>query len=176
MNKVKDLEKDNKILHNKIDLIGSLDFLRKIFFDFCYLFGFIHVENYEETAKQMIDKIKHGNIDSSIKTFTEKVNLIEFVDFLAKIINESDNLSHYLFHELSIKFRDSDINEKTNIENIEHNIDKCRIAFNQYSKMNFDSIFSFLINNCKYPTLIINKLDISDNGLKAAIQDYNNTK
>lgn len=176
MNKIEKLEKENKTLNNKIDLIGSRDFLRKIFFDFCYLFGIFHVENYEETAKQIIDIIKQGNIDSSIKIFTQKVNLIEFIDFLGKIINESDNLSHYLFPELSIKFRDSNLNDITNIKNIENNIDKCRIAFNQYSKMDFDSIFSFFINNCKYPVLIKNKLDISDSGLKSAIQDYNNTK
>ena len=119
---VEELKNDNKNIHNRIDLIDNHDFFRKIFSDFCHIFGFINNGQYEEIAKQMINKIKNGNIDSSIKQFTQKVNLIEFIDFLAKIIKESDNLNHYVIPELSMQFRNSDINELTNKENIKENM------------------------------------------------------
>ena len=170
---VQNLENDNKNIHNKIDLIGSRDFLRKIFSDFCFIFKFINNGNYEEIAKQMIYKIKNEKIDPSIKQFALKVHLLDFIDFLAKVLKESDNLSHYFFPELSIKFRDSDINELTNIEIIEKNINKCNIAFNEYCKMNFDSVFSFLIKFCDYPNLIMNKLNMSEGCFQQAIDNYN---
>ena len=97
--RVEELKNDNKNIHNRIDLIDNHDFFRKIFSDFCHIFGFINNGQYEEIAKQMINKIKNGNIDSSIKQFTQNVNLIEFIDFLAKIIKESDNLNHYVIPE-----------------------------------------------------------------------------
>ena len=174
--RVEELKNDNKNIHNRIDLIDNHDFFRKIFSDFCHIFGFINNGQYEEIAKQIINKIKNGNIDSSIKQFTQKVNLIEFIDFLPKIIKESDNINHYFIPELSMQFRNSDINELTNKENIKENMNKCRIAFNQYCKMNFDSVFSFLINDCDYPNLIINKLNINNSGFQQAIDNYNNTK
>ena len=40
--------------------------------------------------------------------------------------------------------------------------------------INFDSIFSFLINECNYPSYMFNKLNISDYGLLNAMKNYNN--
>ena len=137
-NSVEQLKKECKSLHNKIDLIGCHDFLRKIFSDFCFLFGFNHNGNYKEAAKLMKDEIKKEDNNSQIKIFAQKVNLIEFLECLGKVIDESDNLSNFFFKELSIEFRNQDISQITNEEIIKENIIKCKNAFNSYYGINFD--------------------------------------
>lgn len=166
-NKVKNLE-------TKMDLVSSRDFLRKVFNDFCYLFHFSQFGNYKEASKIIIEKIKKENDNSPIKKFANKVNLIKFIEYLGKIIEDSYNLSHLFFKELSIQYRNQDISSITTEEIIKENIIKCKNAFNNYSNINFDSIFSFLINECNYPSYIFNKLNISDYGLINAMQNYNN--
>ncbi len=39
--------------------------------------------------------------------------------------------------------------------------------------MDFNSIFSFFINDCNYPNCILNKVKISDQGFFKAVQNYN---
>ena len=121
----------------------------------------------------MKDKIKKEDNSSPIKIFSQKVNLIEFLEDLGKVIDESDNLSHFFFKELSIGFRDQDISQIKNEETIKENIIKCKNAFNEYCGMNFDYIFSFLINECNYPINILNRINISYQGLLNAIKSYN---
>ena len=177
---VNKLKKENDILkkefislNNKINLIGCRDFLRRIFFDFCYFFNCIHNGKYNDTANIIIDKIKKEAPNSTIKKFAQKVNLIEFLGFLGKLIDDSDDLSHYFFKELSIEYRDQEINKLTTEEIIKANIIKCQAFFNEYSKMDFNSIFSFFINDCNYPNCILNKVKISDQGFFKAVQNYN---
>ena len=171
--KYEDLEKKYKNLDNKINLIGCRDFLRKIISDFFFIFGYVHHGKYNETARNLIDQIKKEDNKSPLKQFAQKVNLIEFLDYLAKIIEESDDLSHFFFKELSIEFRNQDISQITNEEIIKENITKCKNAFNDFCKMNFDYIFSFFINECNYPNYIFNKVDISRNNFLNAIKNYN---
>ena len=82
-------------------------------------------------------------------------------------------MSHYFFKELSIEYRDQEINKLTTEEIIKDNIIKCQAFFNEYSKMDFNSIFSFFINDCNYPNCILNKVKISDQGFFKAVQNYN---
>ena len=178
-NEIKDQEirvLNNKVknLENKIDLISSLDFLRKVFDDFCYLFHFSQFGDYKEAAKLIIEKIKKENDNSPIKKFSNKVNLIKFIEYLGKLIEDSDNLSHSFFKELSIQYRNQDISPITTEEIIRENIIRCKNAFNNYSNINFDSIFSFLINECNYPSYMFNKLNTSDYCLLNAMKNYNN--
>lgn len=167
------LKKEFISLNNKINLIGCRDFLRRIFFDFCYFFNCIHNGKYNDTANIIVDKIKKEAPNSTIKKFAQKVNLIEFIGFLGKLIDDSDDLSHYFFKELSIEYKDQDINKLTTEEIIKANIIKCQAFFNEYSKMDFNSIFSFFINDCNYPNCILNKVKISDQGFFKAVQNYN---
>ena len=118
------LKKEFITLNNKINLIGCRDFLRRIFFDFCYFFNCIHNGKYNDTANIIIDKIKKEAPNSTIKKFAQKVNLIEFLGFLGKLIDDSDDLSHYFFKELSIEYRDQEINKLTTEEIIKDNIIK----------------------------------------------------
>ena len=166
-NKVKNLE-------TKMDLVSSRDFLRKVFNDFCYLFHFSQFGNYKEASKLIIEKIKKENDNSPIKKFSNKVNLIKFIEYLGKIIEDLDNLSHSFFKELSIQYRNQDISPITTEEIIRENIISCKNAFNNYSHINFDSIFSFLINECNYPSYMFNKLNTSDYCLLNAMKNYNN--
>ena len=167
------LKKEFITLNNKINLIGCRDFLRRIFFDFCYFFNCIHNGKYNDTANIIIDKIKKEAPNSTIKKFAQKVNLIEFLGFLGKLIDDSDDLSHYFFKELSIEYRDQEINKLTTEEIIKDNIIKCQDFFNEYCKMDFNSIFSFFINDCNYPNCILNKIKISDQGFFNAVKNYN---
>ena len=76
------LKKEFITLNNKINLIGCYDFLQRIIFDFCYFFNCIHNGWYKDTTKFIIDKVKKEVPNSTIKRFAQKVNLIEFIDFL----------------------------------------------------------------------------------------------
>lgn len=171
--KYEDLEKKYENLDNKINLIGCQDFLRKIFSDFCFIFSYVHHGKYNETARNLVDQIKKEGNKSPLKQFAQKVNLIEFLDYLAKIIEESDDLPHFVFKELSIEFRNQVISQITNEEIIKENITKCKNAFNDYCKINFDYIFSFFINECNYPNYIFNKLEISKYNFLKTIKNYN---
>ena len=62
--------------------------------------------------------------NAPIKKFAQKVNLIEFIDYLAKIIEKSDVLSHFFFKELSIEFRNQVIGQITIEEIAKENIVK----------------------------------------------------
>ena len=157
-----------------MDLIGCRDFLRRVFSDFCYCFGIHQNGTYKETAKLIIENIKNKKDDLSLQEFEKKVNLIAFIEQLGNIIDELDRVSHLYFKELSIKYRNQDINKITNEAKIRENIIKCNTAFNDYSKMNFDFIFNFFINDCKYPNYIINNLEIDKNGFSNAIISFNN--
>ena len=141
--------------------------------DFCFLFHFSSNGNYKETSKFIVDKIKKEDNKSQIKIFAQKVNLFAFIEWLGKVIDESDNLSHFYFKELSIKYRNKDISPIANKEIIKNNIIKCKTAFSEYSNMNFDSIFNFFIDECDYPNNILNQINISEEGLLKCIENYN---
>ena len=174
-NEVETLKSKTKSLSNKIDLIGCRDFLRRVFSDFCFFFGINQNGNYKQTAKLIIKNIKEKKDNLSLQEFEKKVNLTAFIEQLGNIIDESDNVSHFYFKELSIKYRNQDISDITKEEIIRDNIIKCNTALNYYSKMNFDSIFNFFINNCNYPKYIINKLEMNENGFSNAIISFNNS-
>ena len=171
--KINDLNKDLKMLSNKMDLIGCRDFLRKIFNDFCSLFCVFHNGNYAATANIIAENIKNTK-DNELKKFALKVNLIKFIKNLANLIEDSDNLSHYFFKELSIRFENENVQEITTEEDIKKNITKCQQAFNQYFNYNFDLYFNFLKNECDYSNYIFNNLEISNNSLLDAIKRFNN--
>ena len=171
--KINDLNKDLKKLSQKIDLIGCIDFLRKIFNDFCSLFCVFHNGNYAATANIIAENIKNTK-DNELKKFALKVNLTKFIKNLANLIEDSDNLSHYFFKELSIRFENENVQEITIEEDIKKNITKCQQAFNQYFNYNFDLYFNFLKNECDYSNYIFNNLEISNNVLLDAIKRFNN--
>ena len=147
---------------NKIDLIGCRDFLRIIILDFCDFLKVKNYNNFREAASLIKNEIKKKIGDSSLQEFVKKVNLIRFIENLGKLIDDSDILSHLYFKELSIKYRNKNIKVLTNVENIKKNINKCKDAFNEYAKINFDSIFSFFINDLKYPYFILNNSNIDE--------------
>ena len=97
--------------------------------DFYFLFHFSSNGNYKETSKFIVDKIKKDDNKSQIKIFAQKVNLFAFIEWLGKIIDESDNLSHFYFKELSIKYRNKNISPIANKEIIKNNIIKFKNAF-----------------------------------------------
>lgn len=172
--KVASIEYKLKSLQNTVNLIGCRDFLRKVFNDFCYLFSIYHSGKYKETADLINSIIKNEDKDSHIKVFAQKVNLIEFIKYLGTVIDESDDISHYFFKELSIYYRDDDITQITDENKIKENIIKCKNFFNEYSRMNFDTIFSFFMNECDYPNCILKKQNISEKGLLNCIKQFNN--
>ena len=147
---------------NKIDLIGCRDFLRIIILDFCDFLKVKNYNNFREAASLIKNEIKKKIGDSSLQEFVKKVNLIRFIENLGKLIDDSDILSHLYFKELSIKYRNKNIKVLTNVENIKKNINKCKDAFYEYAKINFDSIFSFFINDLKYPYFILNNSNIDE--------------
>ena len=147
---------------NKIDLIGCRDFLRIIILDFCDFLKVKNYNNFREAASLIKNEIKKKIGDSSLQEFVKKVNLIRFIENLGKLIDDSDILSHLYFKELSIKYRNKNIKVLTNVENIKKNINKCKDAFNEYAKINFDSIFSFFINDLNYPYFILNNSNIDE--------------
>ena len=153
--KINDLNKDLKMLSNKMDLIGCRDFLRKIFNDFCSLFCVFHNGNYAATANIIAENIKNTK-DNELKKFALKVNLIKFIK------------------NLSIRFENENVQEITIEEDIKKNITKCQQAFNQYFNYNFDLYFNFLKNECDYSNYIFNNLEISNNSLLDAIKRFNN--
>ena len=165
-----------KSLQNTVNLIGCRDFLRKVFNDFCYLFGIYHNGKYKETANLINSIIKNEDQKSHIKVFAKKVNLIDFIKYLGTVIDESDDISHYFFKELSIYFRDDDITKITDENKIKENIIKCNNFLNEYSGMNFDKIFSFFMNECDYPNCILKKQNISEKGMLNCIEQFNNNK
>ena len=171
--KINDLNKDLKKLSQKIDLIGCRDFLINLFNDFCSLFCVFHNGNYAATANIIAENIKNTK-DNELKKFALKVNLIKFIKNLANLIEDSDNLSHYFFKELSIRFENENVQEITIEEDIKKNITKCQQAFNQYFNYNFDLYFNFLKNECDYSNYIFNNLEISNNSLLDAIKRFNN--
>ena len=174
--KINSLNDELKIISNKLDLIGCRDFLREIFKDFCDFFKVIHNGKYKDAAKLIIEKINQKD-DDNLKIFVSKVNLIDFIKKLGDIIEDSDNLSHYFFKELSIKYKKENIGILSSTEeNINKNIIKCNILFNEYSKNNFDYYFSFLINECNYSNYIINNINMNDNVWFNAIKKYNGKK
>ena len=162
-----------KNIDTKINLVGCRDFLKKVFSFFCFLFSYIHHGKSNVTGKFLIDKNKNKDTEAPIKKFAQKVNLIEFIDYLAIIIEEPDVLSHFFFKELSIEFRNQDIGQITIEEIAKENIIKYKNAFNDYCKMNFGYIFSFFINECIHPNYNFNKLEINEHNFLNAIKNYN---
>ena len=180
---VKDLKNENtklcikvNLLSTKIDIIGCRDFLRKIILDFCYFFDVVKYDNFKEAAALINEKIKQKRNDTSLQEFEKKVNLIKFIECLGRLIDDSDNLSHLFFKELSINYKNQNRNQITNVENITKNINKCKDIFNDYTKINFDSVFSFFINDCNYPYYLINNFDIEEKDWLKAIKKNINKK
>ena len=118
---IKDLKNENTKLcikvnsiSTKINIIRYRDFLRTIIIDFCYFFDVVKYNNFKEAEALINEKNKKIN-DSSLQEFEKKVNLIKFIECLGSLIDDSDNLSYLFFKELSIKYKNKNKNQITNV-------------------------------------------------------------
>ena len=174
--KITELNTKDNTLSNKIDLIGCRDFLRRVILDFCYFFNVNHYNDFKDAARLINIEIKNKKNITHFEEFTKKVNLARFIEIIGNILDDSDNLSHLYFKELSIKYRYQDIKSITNVENIKKNINKCKNAVHVFSKINFDSVFSFFINDIDYPNFLINNIPIEEKDWTNAITKNINNK
>ena len=151
-----DYKTENKMKSNIKDLMSSREFLQSVFHDFCFYFKTDFSGNYSQTAKFLVTAIQKK---TEIQKFVKEVNLINFILFLGRIIDETSNMSQILFPPLSIK---KEKNEEKNIEQekIKNSINRCMKAFNEYCRNDFSLLFEFLINDYNYPFYI---LDNSNN-------------
>jgi len=175
-NKINELCIRVNSLSNKIDLIGCRDFLRRIIIDFCFFYNVRQYNNFKDAARLINEEIKKNKINNTyLQEFTKKVNLTKFIEIVGNILDASDNLSHLYFKELTIKYRDQNIQRITNVENITKNIYKCKDAIYEFSKINFDSVFSFFINDFNYPNYLINNIPTEEKDFSnAIIKNLNN--
>ena len=99
-------------------LIGARDFLKLIINDLCFYFDVESCEEYSKMAESLIVAI---NGRKEIKSFIEKVEFINFLSSLGKVIDDMDDASHKLFPELSFKYRQKNYNRSE--EKIKYNIE-----------------------------------------------------
>ena len=167
-----DYKTENKMKSNIKDLMSSREFLQSVFHDFCFYFKTDFSGNYSQTANLLVTAIQKK---TEIQKFVKEVNLINFILFLGRIIDETSNMSQILFPPLSIK---KEKNEEKNIEQekIRKSINRCMKAFNEYCRNDFSLLFDFLINDYNYPFYILdNSNNIpkeKDNYLFEVINNY----
>jgi len=153
-------------------LIGSRDFLKLIINDLCFYFDVECGTDYIKVVRKLIEVIASK---VEIKAFIDNVYLIEFLDFLGKVVEKMDNTAHALFPELSFKYRNTNINNTE--EDIKNNINKCMDTFGKYVKKDFKLLTKFFIDYYKYPLYTKNN-KVNNKGEKKylfeAIKNYEN--
>ena len=127
-------------------LIGARDFLKLIINDLCFYFDVESCEEYSKMAESLIVAI-NGRIE--IKSFIEKVEFINFLSSLGKVIDDMDDASHKLFPELSFKYRQKNYNRSE--EKIKYNIELSMGTLGKYVNKNFDLLINFFNDYYKYP-------------------------
>ena len=90
---------ENKMKSNKKILLSSKEFLQGIFDDFCFYFKTDFSLNYSQTANDLVIAIQNK---TEIQKFVKEVNLINFILYLGRIIDETNNMPKVLFPPLSI--------------------------------------------------------------------------
>ena len=127
-------------------LIGARDFLKLIINDLCFYFDVESCEEYSKMAESLIVAI---NGRKEIKSFIEKVEFINFLSSLGKVIDDMDDASHKLFPELSFKYRQKNYNRSE--EKIKYNIELSMGTLGKYVNKNFDLLINFFNDYYKYP-------------------------
>ena len=111
-------------------------------------------DDYIEIGKILSEKISKKK---DIEKFVKKVHLNDFIRELSVIISKADNDTHYLYPELSIKYRLS--NEVIDEAKIKNNIEISLRAVAEYTNINFDNLIDFLNNTYNYPLYCKNNIN-----------------
>ena len=143
------LKKDKKENANLIELIDNRYFFQKIYFDFCFYFDIESNDNYIETTNLIVEQIKNSS-NNEIKEFDKKVNLIEFINYLGNFLDKVNSIKPELL---------SNYKEENNAINIKIEMNKMNKCFNEYSKKDFNLLFSFLMKDYNFNQNEINNMN-----------------
>ena len=143
------LKKDKKENENLIELIDNRYFFQKIYYDFCFYFDIESNNNYIETTNLIVEQIKNSS-NNEIKEFDKKVNLIEFINYLGNFLDKVNSIKPELL---------SNYKEENNANNIKIEMNKTNKCFNEYSKKDFNLLFSFLMKDYNFIQNEINNMN-----------------